>query len=155
MFLRNAKFCLPHHFSKKLHWLASTASNRKIAKIQYDISWFYPEKPFFQSIKTKLNFNAWITLKSSAVIFQSLKPLQPQWPQWPQQPQWPQWPRQHHFIKKFTDPAGLIISSTQLTNTAPFCRMDHQKSNFSLVSDLFFVRGCWGQPMSFFWKLMS
>ena len=31
MFLRNAKFCLPHQFSKNLHWLASTASNRKDA----------------------------------------------------------------------------------------------------------------------------
>ena len=64
-----------------------------------------------------LNSRTWITLKSSVVIFQALKPLQPQWPQWPQQPQWPQRPRKPHMIKKFTDPDGLIISSTQLTNT--------------------------------------
>ena len=43
---------------------------------------------------------AWMTLKSSVVIFQALKPLQSQWPQWPQQPQWPQWPQQPHFIKQ-------------------------------------------------------
>ena len=60
------------------------------------------------------------TLKYSVVIFQTLKPLQSQWPQWPQQPQWSQWPRQPHMIKTFTDPDGLIISSTQLTNTSPF-----------------------------------
>ena len=34
----------------------------------------------------------------------------------------------------------------------PFCGMDHQKSNFLLISDTFSVRGCWGQPMSFFLK---
>ena len=59
-------------------------------------------------------------LKSLVVIFQASKPLQPQCPQWPQQPQWPQLPRQPHFIKKMTDPDGLIIPSTQMTNTSPF-----------------------------------
>ena len=58
---------------------------------------------------------AWMTLKSSVVIFQALKPLQSQWPQWFQQPPWPQWPQQLHFIKKFTDPKGLIIPCTQMT----------------------------------------
>ena len=51
-------------------------------------------KFFFQNIELKLNSNAWMTLESSVVIFQALKPLQPPWPQWPQQPQWPQWPQQ-------------------------------------------------------------
>ena len=37
----------------------------------------------------------------------------------------------------------------------PFCGMDHQKSNFSLISDTFSVGGCWGQPMSFLWKLVD
>ena len=37
---------------------------------------------------------------------------------------------------------------------APFCGMDHQKSNFSLISDTFSVGGCWGQPMLFFWKMV-
>jgi hypothetical protein len=33
---------------------------------------------FFQNIKIKLNSNAWMTLKSSVVIFQAFKPLEPQ-----------------------------------------------------------------------------
>ena len=37
----------------------------------------------------------------------------------------------------------------------PFCGIDRQKSNFSLISDTLSVRGCWGQPMSFFWKLVD
>ena len=88
------------------------------------------QKIFFQNIKIKLNSNAWMTLKSSVVIFQALKPLQPQWPQWPQQPQWPQWPRQPHFIKKSTDPDGLIIPSTQMTNTSPFLWNGSSKIQF-------------------------
>ena len=89
-----------------------------------------PQKTLFQNIKIKLNSNAWMTLKSSVVIFQALKPLQPQWPQWPQQPQWPQWPRQPHFIKKITDPDGLIIPSTQMTNTSPFLWNGSSKIQF-------------------------
>ena len=34
-----------------------------------------------------------------------------------------------------------------------FCGIDCQKSNFSLISDTLSVGGCWGQLMSFFWKL--
>ena len=75
---------------------------------------------FVQNIKIKLNYRTWLTLKSSVVIFQALKPLQPQWPQQPQQPQWPQWPQQPHFIKKFTDPDGSMIPGTKTTNTGPF-----------------------------------
>ena len=30
-----------------------------------------------------------------------------------------------------------------------------QKFNFSLFSDTLSVGGCWGQPMSFFWKLID
>ena len=37
----------------------------------------------------------------------------------------------------------------------PFCGIDCQKSNFSLISDTLSVGGCWGQPMSFFWKLVD
>ena len=134
-------------FQKKSHRLASAASDRKGAKTQYDISWFYPQNTFFQNIKIKLNSNAWMTLKSSVGIFQALKPLQPQCPQWPQQPQWPQWPRQPHFIKKFTDPDGLIIASTQMTNTSPFLWNGSSKIQFLLISDTLSVGGCWGQPM--------
>ena len=89
-----------------------------------------PQKRFFQNIKIKLNSNTWMNLKSSVVIFQALKPLQPQWPQWPQQPQWPQWPQQPHFIKKITVPDGLIISSTQMTNTSPFMWNGSSKIKF-------------------------
>ena len=79
----------------------------------------------FQKNKQKL-----MTLKSSEVVFQALKFLQPQWPQRPQQPQWPQWPQQPHIIKKFTNPEGLIISSTQLTNASPFLWNGSSKIQF-------------------------
>jgi hypothetical protein len=39
------------------------------------------------------------------------------------------------FHQKITDPDDLIIPSTQMTNTSPFCGIDHQKSNFLLISD--------------------
>ena len=38
---------------------------------------------------------------------------------------------------------------------APFCGMDHLKSNFSLIFDTLSVGGCWGQPMLLFWKLVD
>ena len=103
----------------------------------------FAEKNFFQNIKIKLNSNAWMTLKSSVVIFQALKPLQPQWPQWPQQPQWPQWPRQPHFIKRSTDPDGLIIPSTQMTNTSPLLWNGSSKNQF--FTDIWY---------SFCWRLL-
>ena len=37
----------------------------------------------------------------------------------------------------------------------PFCGMDCQKSNFSLISDTLSVGGCWSQPMLLFWKLVD
>ena len=136
-FRRFGNLCFINQFSKKWHRLASTASDRKGAKIQYDISWFYPKKTFFQNIKIKLNSNVWITLKSSVVIFQALKPLQSRWLQWPQ---WPQWPRQPHFIKNFTDPDmdsdGLIIPSTQMTNTSPF--LWNGSSKIQLFTDIWY-----------------
>ena len=95
-----------------------------------------PKNYFFQNIKIKLNSNAWMTLKSSVVIFQALKPLQPQWPQWPQQPQWPQWPQQPHFIKNFTDPHVLIIPSTQMTNTCPF--LWHGSSKIPFLTNIWY-----------------
>ena len=61
--------------SSLMESIASTASNRKLAKLQYYISCFYPKKLFFQ---TKNNSNAWMTLKYSVVIFQASTPLQPQ-----------------------------------------------------------------------------
>ena len=77
-----------------------------------------------------------MTLKSSVVIFQALKPLQPQWPQWPQQPQRPQWPQQPHFIKKFTDPYGFIIPSTKMTNISPF--LWHGSSKIPFFTDIWY-----------------
>ena len=100
-------------------------------------------KIFFQNMKLKLNSNAWMTLKSSVVVFQALKLLQPQWPQWPQQPQWPQWtqwPRQHHFIKKFTHPDDWIISTTKKTNTSSFLR--NRSSNIQFFTDIWYLF-CW------------
>ena len=37
----------------------------------------------------------------------------------------------------------------------PFCGIDHQKSNFSLIFGTFSVGGCWGQAMLLFWKLVD
>ena len=120
---------LPFIFKKViLTGLSSLRQKRCLNSIWYFM--ILPQKTFFQNIKIKLNSNAWMTLKSSVVIFQALKPLQPQWPQWPQQPQWPQWPRQPHFIKKSTDPDGLIIPSTQMTNTSPFLWNGSSKIQF-------------------------
>ena len=145
---------LPSIFKKViLTGLSSLRQKRCLNSIWYFM--ILPKKTFFQNIKIKLNSNAWMTLKSSVVIFQALKPLQPQWPQWPQQPQWPQWPQQPHFIKKITDPDDLIIPSTQMTNTSPFLWNGSSKIQF--FTDIWYSswRGCWGQPMSFFWKLVD
>ena len=37
----------------------------------------------------------------------------------------------------------------------PLWEMDHQKSNFSLISYTLSVKGCWGQPLLLFWKLVD
>ena len=44
--------------------------------------------------------------------------------------------------KKIADSDGWIILGTKMTNNGPFCGMDHQKSNFSLISDILSVGGC-------------
>ena len=113
-----------------------------------------PQTHFFQNIKIKLNSNAWMTLKSSVVILQALKPLQPQWPQQPQQPQWPHWPQQPHFIKKINGPDGSMIPGTKTTNTGPFLRNGSSKTQIFTDFKTFSVRGCWGQPLLLFWKLI-
>ena len=41
------------------------------------------------------------------------------------------------------------------SKTVPFCGMDHQKSNFLLISGSLSFGGCWGQPMVLFWKLVD
>ena len=58
-----------------------------------------------------------MTLESSAVIFQGLKPLQLHWPL---QPRWPLQPQKPYFTKKIPDPDGWIIPGTKMTNTGLF-----------------------------------
>ena len=54
--------------------LASTEMVLKFNMIFYDST----PKKYFQNINIKLNLNDWMTLKSSIMIFEALKPLQPQ-----------------------------------------------------------------------------
>ena len=70
-----------------------------------------PKNYFFQNIKIMLNSIPWMTLKSSVVIFQALKPLQSQWPLQPQKP---------YFTKERPDSGGWIIPGTKITNSGPF-----------------------------------
>ena len=108
----------------------------------------------FQNIEIKLNSTTWLTLKSSVVNFQALEPLQPQWPLQPQQPQWPQWPQQPYFITIFNGPDGSMIFGTKMTNTGPFLRNESSKTQIFTDFRTFSVRGCWGQSMLLFWKLI-
>ena len=70
-----------NQFSKKKHRLASTASNRKGAKIQHEFSWFCQKKffPKHQNIVILLlkllNSRTWMTLMTSLVLFPDLKNL--------------------------------------------------------------------------------
>ena len=66
------------------------------------------------------------------------------------------WPQKPYITNK--NFLILIVESSLAIKRpilAPFCGMDHQKSNFSLISDTLSVRGCWGQPMLLFWKLVG
>ena len=112
-------------------------------------------KIFFQNIKIKLNSRTWMTLKSSVVIFQALKPLQSQWPLQPQRPPWPQWPLQPHFMKKNNAPDGWILPGNQMTNIGPF--LWNGSSKIQIFTDIcsLSVRGCWGQLMLLFLKLVD
>jgi hypothetical protein len=115
-------------------WVSSTSFQKS------NILW--PKQPpieqvlKFQNINVELNSKTWMTLKSSVVIFQALKPLQPQWPRQPQQPQWPQWPRQPHFIKMITHPDGWIIPTTKITNTSSFLR--NRSSKIKRFTDIWY-----------------
>ena len=121
-------------FSKKQHRLASTASDRKGAKIQYDISWLYQKNKFLQNINIKLNSRILLTLKSSVVIFQALEPLQPRWPHWPLQPQRPLQPQKPYFTKKLRGPDGWIVPGTKMTNTVPF--LLNKSSKIQIFTDI-------------------
>ena len=68
------------------------------------------------------------------------------------------------FAHESTFVCQSVGMSVRSFNQLPYTRhynprilgpMDHQKSNFSLISDTLSVGGCWGQPMSFFWKLVD
>ena len=48
-FSRVGNLCFTNQFSNEWQWLTSTASDRKGAKIQYDISWLNPKKLFFKT----------------------------------------------------------------------------------------------------------
>ena len=110
---------------------------------------------FFQNIKIKLNSRTWMTPTSSVKFFQTLEPLQPQWPPQPQQPAGPQWPLQPHFIKNITNCYGWIIPGTKKTNTGPFLWNGSSKLQFFIDISTISVKGCWGQPMLIFWKLVD
>jgi hypothetical protein len=81
--------------------------------------------------------------QNSVVIVQALELLQSHWHHRHQQPLWPQQHLQPYIIKELLNPDGWIIPGTKMTNTGCFfCGMDHQKSNFSLISYTLSVEGC-------------
>ena len=58
-------------------------------------------------------------------------------------------------LKSPISPMILMVGSSLTPKwpiLAPFCGMDHQKFNFSLISDTLSVGGCWGKLMLLFWK---
>ena len=75
-FRRIAHLCFINQFSKKndISWPQQPLTERvqKFNMIFHDST----QNFFFQNIKIKLNSNAWMTLKSSVVVFQALKLLQ-------------------------------------------------------------------------------
>jgi len=154
-FMSSGHLSFINQFSKNCHWLASTASNRKGARFQYDISWFY-QNNIFSKHQNKAEFK---NLDDSEVLSsdfpQTLEPLKPQWPLQPQQPPWPQWPLLPQFIKKNTDPDGWIIPGTKMTNTGPFLWTRLSKIQFFIDLSTISVEGCWGQCMLLFWKLVG
>ena len=125
----------------------------KGAKIQNDISWLFYNIFLFQNIKIKLNSRTPMTLESSAVIFQALKPLQPHWPHRPLRPRWPLQPQKPYFTKELPDSDGWIILGTKMTNSCQFLWNSSSKIQFFTDFSTFSAGGCWGQPMLLFWKL--
>ena len=153
-FRRFGNLSFINQFSKKWRRLASTASDRKGAKIQHDTLWF-KRKKIFSKHQNKDEFKNLDDSLTSVVIFLALEPLQYQWPQQPQWPQWPQWPQQPQFIKKITDTDGWIIPGTQMNNTSPF--LWNGSSKFQFFTDIWYlsVGGCRGQQMLLFQKLIT
>ena len=75
-FLSSGNLCLIHHLKPFLPHTASTASDKKGAKIQHEFWWFC-QKIFFSKYQNKvlewLSSRIWKTLKSSGVIFKALE----------------------------------------------------------------------------------
>ena len=100
----------------------------------------------------------WMTLKSSVVIFQDLEPLQPQWPLHPKKTSMASMTSTASFHQKKTliPIVGSFLAYWPIL--VSFCwtdLLDHQTPNFSLISDILSVGGCWGQQMLLFWKLVD
>ena len=151
-FKRFGQLSFIYQFSKRKHRMASKSSN--CAKITPNISWFY--QTFFSKHQNKDEFK---NLDDFEVLSSD-------------------------FLSPRTSAASLTssASTTSLASTAskalfhqknflilmigsslapkwpiwaPFCGMDHQKSNFSLICDTFSDGGCWDQPMLLFQKLFD
>ena len=124
-------------FSRKQHWLASTASERKGAKIQHYISWFYPPN-FFSKPQNKTKFKNmedpgvfscdFPGLRTSAVSMTLAASFH-------QNIYWSWW---------------LIIPGTQMTNNGPF--LWNLSSIFQFFHLYLIVGSCWGHLMLLFWK---
>ena len=155
-FLSSGNLCLfwPH--------AASTASDRKIAKIQHEFSWFCRKKffPKHQNIAILLikllNLRTWMTLMTSLVLFPDLKNL---------------WSlidlgslcNLNGLNSLYSSiPSKIILILMVWSSMAPkwpiiviFFGMGHQKSNFSLIYGALSDGGCWGQPLLFFQNLVD
>ena len=138
--------------------LASTASNRKIIKIKPDISWFY-QKIFFSKHQKNIKIS-WIHNLDDSEVFSS-----------------DFWAFRNFCslidlislcnltgLLSLYSPISsnilliLMIGSSLAPNwpiRVPFCVGNNQKSNFQLIYEVLSVRGCWGQPMLLFWKLVD
>ena len=74
-FLSRGHLCLINHLILFWPHIASTASDRKGAKIQHEFSWFCQKKKNFKTLKKVilvlrlLKSRTWMTMKSSVVIF--------------------------------------------------------------------------------------
>ena len=159
-FLSSGNLCLIHYF--KLFWphTASTAFDRKGAKMQHEFSWFFKKNfPKYQkkviSVPGFLNSRTWMPLKTSVVIFQALKALavslilaasatslatKASTTLFPQITSWYWWSDHCHQ----NDQYWTFV-----------CGMDYQKPNFSLINGTLSDGGCWGQPMLFFQNLVN
>ena len=154
--------CFINQFLKKWHRRASTASNRKGAKIQHEFSWFCQKKffPKHQNIVILLlkllNSRTWMTLMTSLVLFPDLKNLC-------SLIDLSSLCNLNGLNSLYSSiPPKIILILMVWSSMAPkwpiivfFFGMDHQKSNFSLIYGTLSDGGCWGQPMLFFQNLVD